>query len=171
MVYLYLASFLHFIIAPLPSLDAYFKFDSPFFKNEFIESIWTCYGRSTTDFFSLHRRFRVNPYFMIQLFHEVSKKIWRPFEYIHETLMPFQGHFKFKHVIKGERTGLKFYEMCDSKGFVYRLWPSLQVTPQIHILVWDMVSFLPEITSPRHGYRICLDSDLGHYKTAALLNA
>nr|CAG4719671.1 unnamed protein product [Naegleria fowleri] len=56
--------------------------------------------------------------------------------------------------------------MGDKEGFIYRLWPSIEShRHQPHIAVWDLVSFLPN-----DGFHIYMDSELGHYKTATLLN-
>jgi hypothetical protein len=133
----------------------------PFYNNSFIKLLYP----NRENFLNVWRSFRCNPFWLMENFNNVNKKKWNPEEWltVDETLIRFDGRYKYKQHIKGKPsdTGIKLYMITDSKWFTYKAWLYTGYQPPVNIIIKDFYSSLPDGT-----YGICCDSYFGGHKTA-----
>lgn len=91
------------------------------FQNSFMSLLLT-----RNEFDMLHQYIHIDPKVFEQLFNDVVKKFWRLFPRIvvDEGMLGFKGRVIFKCFMPGkpEKIGIKYFAMCDEKGYFYSVW-------------------------------------------------
>ena len=97
------------------------------------------------------------------------RKYWQPYEHVtvDEGMIPFKGRFRYRQHVRGKpkATGIKYYALCDEKGYTWWFWTYQGIQPSTSLLVSKFTSMLPHV-----GYKVYVDSYYGSYGLARKLS-
>lgn len=78
------------------------------------------------EFDDIHQYIHIDPPEFVRLFNSTVKKYWKLFPRIaiDEGMLGFKGKVRFKCFMPGkpEKHGVKYFAICDEKGYFYEVW-------------------------------------------------
>ena len=108
-------------IAPLPSIDLYWRGKNHFFGNKFISKTMSRYR-----FQQINAVLHFQVGFLQTKLNSNFKNNWQPYRtvVVDEGIIPFKGRYRYKQYVRGKphSTGIKYFALADEKGYLYSFW-------------------------------------------------